>query len=116
MNLKKIHKGINHEELCQNIEKEFKAHYKDSTVYREILNYESLKKTEKIDKIFQELKSEDWLYIQTPAFTNQFEKQFPWGNIDFYVEVKNGAISNGQVYSDCLYPDFIDFINSIIKK
>ena len=32
------------------------------------------------------------------------------------VEVKEGFITGGRVYSDCLYPDFIDFINKILQE
>ena len=116
MNLQEISPDLNHAALCSEIETEFMAHYSNSIVHREILSLGKLAQIEKIKNTYNELKSDDWLYVQTPEFTNQYENQFIWGGMDFYVEVKNGMITNGRVYSDCLYPDFIDFVNKLLAE
>lgn len=61
------------------------------------------------------LKSEDWLYGKTPEFNHHLEHRFPWGNIDLYIEVENGVIVNGMVYSDCLVPELIDCMISELR-
>jgi len=35
--------------------------------------------------------------------------------VDFQFDVKDGFISNGQCYSDCLVPPYIDSINEILS-
>ena len=58
----------------------------------------------------------DWIYGNTPNFTNNLEKRFDWGILDIYFEVKEGMIVSGKVYSDCLYVEFITKLNDLINS
>ena len=49
----------------------------------------------KVRKIYEELKSHDWLFFKTPTFTNRFETRFEWGNIDLIIYVEVGKIKDG---------------------
>lgn len=62
------------------------------------------------------LTSKDWLYEDIPEFTNNLEEKFPWGLIDINFNVTKGQIVEGQIYSDCLFPDFISALNVLLKS
>lgn len=69
---------------------EFIEHNSPKKIYKKKLSYKILKRNETINRIFKELKSDEWTYGITPDFTNQFEKRFDWGTVDFSVLVTRG--------------------------
>lgn len=44
----------------------------------------------KVENVWKELGSWNWLYGNTPKFTNNVEKRFDWGVVDVYVHVEQG--------------------------
>ncbi|EGR34691.1 lipoate-protein ligase a, putative, partial [Ichthyophthirius multifiliis] len=115
LNLNEIKPDLNHDFFVQQLEIEFAKFYSSHQVISEKLDYESLKQNQNINQIFNEISSWDWLYGQTPKFTNNIETRFDWGIIDFYFQVENNIIKECKVYSDCLYADFISKMNRIFK-
>ena len=53
---------------------------------------------------------------ETPEFTNNIEKWFPWGTVDIYLKVIAGKIVTGKIYSDSLVPELIDDINNELNS
>ena len=62
------------------------------------------------------MRSDKWIYEQSPTFTNNIETRLSWGMIDLYLSVENNLIVQGKAYSDCLFPDFIEAINELINS
>lgn len=56
------------------------------------------------------------MYGRSPKFTNEFEKRFDWGICDFNFLVIEGKIVEGKLFSDCLYVEYVDEINSILTS
>ncbi len=50
---------------------------------RTILDRAVLEKIPKIQQIYNELKSWEWIYERTPEFNNSIETRFDWGIVDF---------------------------------
>ena len=63
-------------------------------------------------KNYERLKSWEWIYGECPYFSYTIEHKFTWGLTEITFEVDNGCISKCRIYSDCLYPDFIESIQS----
>lgn len=87
-NLCHYNKEINHEKLCAVLEKAFSEYYSDCKTIRTFYDYKILEKNEKINQLFTELKSREWLYSTTPKFTNNLETRFDWGVVDIYFQVE----------------------------
>ncbi len=56
------------------------------------------------------LKSWDWRFGRTLEFNHQFNTRFDWGTIDIRCLVNKGIIRDIQIFSDSLFPDFIDWL------
>ena len=56
----------------------------------------------------------DWRFGKTPNFKNSIEHKFAWALVDIQFDVEKGKIVNGQIFSDCLVPTFIDALNEEI--
>lgn len=67
-------------------------------------------------EIYAASKDWNWRFGQTPDFKNSLEKKFPWALIDFQFNVEKGMIVQGQCFSDCLVPPYIDAINDILAQ
>lgn len=81
VNLKEIYPDITHELFCKEVENEFIKHY--SNCSSKVTHLDSVNNPH-VDKIFNELRSWDWLYGNTPNFTNELEKRFDWGIVDIF--------------------------------
>ena len=61
--------------------------------------------------------------LQTPSLIGKLpfiqhciSLRFNWGSIEFNALVEAGKISDGRIFSDCLYPNFIDWMNEILQS
>lgn len=50
----------------------------------------------------------DWNFGRRFRFDRAIGERFPWGRVDIQMQIDRGHISDVQVYSDALLPDFID--------
>ena len=57
----------------------------------------------------------EWRFGETPKFDLAFEKKFPWGLVDFNVQLKSGTIETGIFYSDAMDVGFVRSCSSAIK-
>ena len=53
----------------------------------------------------------EWRFGETPQFANSLEHKFDWALVDVQFNVERGVIVQGQIFSDCLVPAFIDSLN-----
>lgn len=69
-----------------------------------------------INQNYERLRSWDWLYGQCPEFKYSIDNKFEWGMTEVTYNVQDGLIKEGKIYSDCLYPDFIEIANEELNK
>jgi lipoate---protein ligase len=70
-----------------------------------------LEQIPKLMEIYEGYKKWEWRFGETPDFKNSLEHKFAWALIDVQFDVEKGKIVKGQVFSDCLYPPFIEKLN-----
>ena len=63
---------------------------------------------------YENLISWDWLYGKTPAFTDAYNKRFPWGGIELLFTVHSGVVEDVAVYSDTLDNKLVDVIKDTL--
>jgi len=115
INLRDLRYDLNYDMWMNSMIEEFHQKYEDRDIFTKILSTEEVLKVDKIAEIYEELTEWNWVYGRTPDFTHNIEHKFTWALMDVYFNVKKGAIVSGHVYSDSLYPDFIDTLNDILK-
>ncbi|CAG8471000.1 127_t:CDS:2 [Cetraspora pellucida] len=90
---------VNHKSFCDAVLQEFFAHYRGdmnnvtNSYMQPIIIEELLPNNPKILDYRDELKSWDWTFGQTPEFSLELEKTFPWGHVKAFIKSKNGFIS-----------------------
>jgi lipoate-protein ligase A len=71
---------------------------------------------DKLDRETEEIAGKyldwEWRFGSSPAFSHSLEKRFDWGTIDLNMQVEAGVVIEAKVFSDSLYPDFIDRLNA----
>lgn len=103
---------VNHDLLCTALIREFcAAHGQDplSTPVEDLVEHE-LMKIDELRSIHDELSSWEWRFGHTPEFQYNMETRFPWGIIDLYITADKGVITSSKLYSDTLYPVFVDAV------
>lgn len=65
--------------------------------------------------LIEKFYSEQWNYMQSPAFAAQFETRFPWGEIQLYLDTRHGVIEHALLFSDALDADFISSIPPLME-
>ena len=91
-NLSNIDKNITSNSLFEAIKDEFIKFYDGHEYAIEELDHSVLKQRPNIDKLFKEYSGHEWLYQNTPNFTNNIETRFDWGIMDVYFHVEKGII------------------------
>ena len=57
----------------------------------------------------------EWQCGASPRFDASFSHRFPWGEIEFQLELKNGVIENALVFSDAMDEAFIRLLAPALK-
>lgn len=65
-----------------------------------------------VEKGIEKFSSWKWIFGQKIAFSDIYERRFPWGNIEMQFRVNEGEIKECAVYSDALQTEFIEQIAS----
>ena len=116
MNLKEVVPEISHESFCTSLENEFikkwASEQTEVKINRQFLKKDELLKIPELVDIFEGYSKWDWRFGETPTFKHQLEHKFAWALMDVQFNVEKGIIVTGKVFSDCLYPPFIDRLNS----
>jgi lipoate-protein ligase A len=82
----------------------------------EFINQNQMKQNEDWLNFYNELKDENWIYGKTPDFNIHIETRFNWGLFDLYLDCKSSKINSVKIYSDCLYPAFIELFELNLKN
>ncbi len=106
VNLNIINPEINHEVISQEIIKEFCFVHANSCEV-ETLDHQYLKTIPSLNEYYEKLKHWDWRFGKTPDFNHQIEERFEWGHVEVHLNTHRGTIEEAQIFSDCLYPEFI---------
>lgn len=115
-NLKEYSAEINHDSISKAMFESFRKHYhwcsEEFVTIDDPLEYNP-----KAKEVYEKLTDKDWVFGQSPSFSNNLEEKFPWGLIDLHLEVaRGGKIEKAKVFSDCLVPDFIDKLEEELNK
>ncbi|KAG8765299.1 Biotin/lipoate A/B protein ligase [Ceratobasidium sp. 428] len=95
-NLASFSPNITHDAFVHAVTRAFRAKYyphdqtEDGIIYVEHGN-------EVVEKGANELRSWDWRFGQTPEFTHDLSKTFPWGQISVHVASRKGLITDWSV-------------------
>ncbi|CAG9319658.1 unnamed protein product [Blepharisma stoltei] len=107
MNLAEVDPTINHERFITAIRKSFLKEYPNAE------NTEVTEMPEDVEAKAQAYLNWDWRYGVSPVFTHQLENYFSWGLIDLQFNVVKGVVEGCKIFSDCLYPDYIDKLETM---
>lgn len=69
----------------------------------------------RLNSIYQSMKDWEWRFGRTQPFSHQTETRFDWGIMDVNIQVTNGVVSNCVIFSDSLYPAFIELLQSTLE-
>lgn len=58
-------------------------------------------------ELIDKFSSDQWTYMECPAFTAQFETRFGWGEIQLYITAEHGVIKQARIFSDAMDSDFV---------
>ena len=117
MNLSEIKPSITHDDLCQAIIAEFLCshHLAEGDCMIETLQVDRLQQMPSLTEFYQKMRAWDWVYGQTLHFTHRFTQRLSWGMVDIHLEVDGAVIVNAKIYSDSLFPDLIESVESHLK-
>ena len=107
-NLVDFNPNIKHEDFIRCMTKSFTKDYPDA----EVIQLEGLPLI--VHEKAEKMKDWQWVYGESPQFSHHLETRFNWGIFDMHLEVHDGIIIKSKVFSDCLYPEFIEFVEKSI--
>ncbi|CAI2372795.1 unnamed protein product [Moneuplotes crassus] len=116
MNLSEVNPNITYDMWMESMINEFHNKHEDKDVFTKVIPEEQIRQVDKIMEIYEGLNKWEWKYGTTPDFTHSIEHKFTWALMDINFHVRKGLINSGKVYSDCLYPEFIDKINGVLES
>lgn len=108
MNLKEINPDVTVEQIKDALVNSFNKFYGESN---ELIHVEESMVDQELTTY---LKSEDWLYGQSPAFDITMEKRFDFGNVLLHLTIKSNKVKEVKVYTDSLSTEWLP-LEDIIK-
>ncbi|KAG0197175.1 Biotin/lipoate A/B protein ligase [Mortierella sp. GBA30] len=96
---------INHLSFCEATRAEFLKRYSfdqwEQNLEGEpvIVDEAMIERMEGVRSIRDDMKTWDWMYGQTPEFSYQLNKKFPWGSVNMLITSKEGLITNVDVHA-----------------
>ncbi|CAG8450150.1 12739_t:CDS:2 [Ambispora leptoticha] len=105
---------IDHDTFCRVVHNEFLRYYSyaaDEDIEKNldpiIVDDQYISKVPKILEYRDELKSWEWTYGQTPEFTHNLEREFPWGHVKAFIKSRNGLITAAALTTSNYEYDFV---------
>jgi lipoate-protein ligase A len=115
MNLAELNSAITHEALSEAVIEEFFASY-GARVPIEILDPQGAsQESASLTETFAHFASWDWRFGHAPQFQQQLVEYLSWGFLEIHIDCNAGIIERAQVFSDALFPDFIDAIEVVLQ-
>jgi lipoate-protein ligase A len=115
-NIADIDKDISIYRLANALKKSFEESYGTISNYK-IYDYND----SEILKLQDKYSSWDWIYGKSPKFDISFSDRFAWGEVEIALSLKNGIITDMQVYTDAMDTSLFEgfssgFIGSKLNK
>ncbi|KAL1935044.1 hypothetical protein VTP01DRAFT_4184 [Rhizomucor pusillus] len=95
-NLRNYSYTIDHQQFCESVTTEFLFRYNDGQDIKPILFSSIEDVPERAQNLSKELQTWDWLYGQTPEFTNKMEHEFDWGRVRGLIRARHGVINEAE--------------------
>ncbi|KAI8140790.1 hypothetical protein BJV82DRAFT_645542 [Fennellomyces sp. T-0311] len=103
-NLRNYSYTIDHQQFCESVLYEFIRDYNDGQEIEPIVFDGSHVLPQRALDMADELQTWDWIYGQTPEFTNRIATEFKWGHVDGMIRSRHGIITEADFTS----PDAAD--------
>ncbi len=101
VNLGELSKDINVDSMTSALAAAF------GRVYGGEVTEGKLPSAEALEPLRAEFASDEWKYNRTPDFSHRLRGRFPWGGVELELEVREGRVARGRVYSDALETEYI---------
>ncbi|OMJ65851.1 hypothetical protein SteCoe_37528 [Stentor coeruleus] len=102
--------SINNEGFIKSMTKSYAKDYPDA----EVINLDGIPPL--AQKKAEVLQNWDWIYGESPQFSHELETRFKWGIFDMNMEVQDGVVKKCKIFSDCLVPDFVEFVEKMMVE
>ncbi|MBQ6003116.1 MAG: lipoate--protein ligase [Clostridia bacterium] len=109
VNLKELSQDINVDDLREEIIKAFGEEYGEPVIYE----FKDEDRT-RIREIYIEQSSWEWNFGHTPVFEKELQGRMSFGEVQIFLNVRNGHISEVKVYSDALDTDFPEHLETLL--
>ncbi|NLO60432.1 MAG: lipoate--protein ligase [Spirochaetales bacterium] len=106
-NISSFNHEVTHERLCDSIVETFFAKYGVRCEIEE-LTFERLSAEKELEATYKQYADWKWRFGLTPEFSHIVKHRFAWGGISLHLDVKDGVIKKGYVFSDALDVAFIE--------
>lgn len=113
-NLSEVRPDLRHEQIVPAMIAAFEKFY-GTIAEVENLTMESLQKTPELKSQYDQLSSWEWLYGSTLEFSHKMDDYLSLGFFDFQFKVEEGVIKDLEIFTDCLYPQFIDDLKTGLR-
>lgn len=105
VNLSELNPEITAEAIVPRLLHSFEGEYGTSI---HTLDFDEVKTISAVKALYEELSSDEWLYGRWHNFSAQRSGQFPWGEVDVAISIKDNVISDVQIASDALDLDSLE--------
>lgn len=110
LNLKEQFPNLTKDLIFDTIINKFKHYHNVNDIEYKEIEDESNITNDIVNRIYKQTSSWEWLYGESPEFTNSLIHKFSWGLVDISIKVEKGKIIKKDIFSDCLITEFIDII------
>ncbi len=99
--------SLTHEAFCDAMQRKFAAAYPEALLVERTLTEAELADIPGVKERRDLLVSWDWRFGESPSFSMNIAKKFPWGLVDLYLDYEGGRVKRSKLYSDALSPDLV---------
>ncbi|KAI9251211.1 hypothetical protein BY458DRAFT_536151 [Sporodiniella umbellata] len=96
-NLREYSFTIDHQQFCESVLFEFLKAYNDGEGVEPIIFNQKSTLPQRVKETRDELKTWEWIYGQTPEFTNSTNKEFSWGQVQSSLTIRQGKITKADI-------------------
>ncbi|KAI9316088.1 hypothetical protein BX666DRAFT_2047007 [Dichotomocladium elegans] len=98
-NLREYSYTIDHQQFCESVLAEFLHDYNDGEDVEPIIMDDSHVDSlpQRVHDMQTELQTWDWIYGQTPEFTNEVAARFDWGHVSGLIRCRHGIITDAKL-------------------
>ncbi|MFK7767466.1 MAG: lipoate--protein ligase [Mariniblastus sp.] len=103
INLQELHPTIDHEMVCEAIQKSFFSYYNEK-VEAEPISPDSMPDLPGFAQAFAQQSDWDWNFGKSLDFSHTLDERFTWGGVEMHLDVHRGKIEQARIFTDSLYP------------